>query len=335
MTDEKPPEQTGGFFLEEITSRRYPVGIRGKNTNFAPIFVAMKTQLPSGKIYLHLSELITPQAAHHENYQPIGTVLVTEVATTPHPGDTATILLTKSLITGHSLRSTPGLEPQVRREGPADWIFFVLFTSLSLIALIRMVYAKKLHTLVLAPFSARRMSQVIRDTDMLTPALKFYLQVNYLAMTSLAAYLVVEQFTTLPDQIYTKGFFLYSILFLLLSIFYALRIRLATFWGHLFKENEMGYKYKLNHHLMSILLGLVLIPILASIVYFPPEWLTISLIIGVILTGTFISIRLLKTIILGFTFRWYALVYIFLYLCTLEILPVLLLIKTIAKLYTA
>lgn len=295
----------------------------------------MKTQLPSGIIYQHLSELITPQAEHPEEYQVSGAIPFHSDETASVAGDTTTNYTARSLFSGHSLQQINGQEKQLRKERHPDWIFAVLFTSLALIALIRIVYAKKLHTLVLAPFSSRHMSQVIRDTDMLTPALRFYLQVNYIAMLSLAAYLVIEQFTTLPDLIYTRGFFLYGIVFLLLSIFYTIRIRLATFWGHLFKENELSFKYKLNHHLMSILVGLVLIPVLAGIIYFPPQWLNNSLIVGILALGTLTTIRLFKTIILGFTFRWYALVYIFLYLCTLEILPVLLLIKTIAKLYTA
>ncbi len=282
--------------------------------------------------YQHLSELINPQATIHSAYHVDGLLLSQNAQYLPETIQGTSTNSDSSLFTSHLLPLKQNGKPIEHNSFTSDWMFIVLYLCLSLVALIRMIYTRKIRILFLSPFSSRYMSQVARDNDLLTPTLRFYLLINYLAMSSLASYLLIYHFIALPEHPFSNGFFLYGLIFTALSILYMFRIGLATFWGHLFKEYDLSYKYKLNHHLMSITTGLVMIPLLCGILYLPSQWFQAASVTGVILIGLLYITRMFKAFIQGLQIRWYAIVYIFLYLCSLEILPVLLLVKTLAKL---
>lgn len=280
-------------------------------------------------IYNQLPELINPSDSTGSGYQVKGAIAWQgHTDTTAHSG---VQIFTRSLFEGHQLKASAPAAPTLRHEATSGWIFGLLFLSLALVALIRGLYSKRLRIILLAPFSSRKMGQVIRDADLLSPALKGWLQVNYLAMLSLAAYLITQRYISLPVlHPALHGITLYLSIFILLSALYIIRHRVARFWGHLFKETEISFRYRLNHLLISIMIGLALIPVLTGILYLPAYLIGPATVTGGIIIGILLLVRTLKSIYIGITFRWYALIYIFLYLCTLEILPVLLLLKAIS-----
>ncbi|PKP18021.1 MAG: hypothetical protein CVU06_12570, partial [Bacteroidetes bacterium HGW-Bacteroidetes-22] len=194
----------------------------------------MKPLLPTETTYQHLSDLINPQATAHSVYQVNNTI---QLSGSQPSSDTIRVTQMPSgtgLFTSHQLPVKQEGKPMTHTSTASDWMFIVLFLSLALMALIRMIYTRKLRILFLSPFSTRYMSLIIRDNDILTPTLRFYLLVNYLAMASLAIYLLANHFITLPDRPFTNGFLLYTLIFGTLAILYIVRIWLATFWGHLF-----------------------------------------------------------------------------------------------------
>ncbi len=225
-----------------------------------------------------------------------------------------------SLFKGHLLPVKNQEYISLKNSGE-DWLFLVILGFIGLVAILRTVYYKKLRIVAKSIYSQRHLSQIIRDTDTLNPVMKFYLQVNFLAMLSLTIqYMVTKQF---PIEIswLPKGFYLFISIFSVGGVVYLLRLGLINFFGHLFKKPGLSINYRLNIHIFASISGIIMIPLLVFLFFGSP--VIKEIIVYILLGGILLAwiTRLLKALFLGFEFSGFGVIYFFLYLCTLEILP--------------
>lgn len=289
----------------------------------------MESSALEGTVYKSFSELVNPIPDSTHSYMISGSQNVAASGFNKISDTYAR----KSLWEAHHLQPDTQLKVVASRTASPEWVTFVLLAAISLIALVRNLYTKRLRVLLFAPFSNRKMGQVLRDSDNLSAGLQTWLTINYFLMASLAIFLIIKTLVTLPAALALgNGFVLYIAILIIYSILYYTKRAAATFFGHLFKEHETSYLYNLNTFLLSIPIGTLLIPILWALLFLPSEWYESTAITGLALIFILLFFKFLRTVTLSFRLKWFTLVYFFLYLCTLEILPVLLLMKAIAKL---
>jgi hypothetical protein len=99
------------------------------------------------------------------------------------------------------------------------------------------------------------------------------------------------------------------------------------FLSWIFQLSESGRRYLANQIVFSFLFSLLLFPLLLSIIYNPS---TATIITSGILMALLHAARLLRSFAIGLAERHIPLHYLFLYLCTLEIVPLVLLLKAVS-----
>ena len=112
----------------------------------------------------------------------------------------------------------------------------------------------------------------------------------------------------------------FVILFTIVVSYFGLKWLLFAFLGYVFGVREVAKSFTLDYFVLIALLGLMFLPISLGIVYYPeiPSFVWIGLVVFIALIVLLILfIKLLQFFYSGFG----SLFYIFLYLCTSEILP--------------
>jgi hypothetical protein len=108
---------------------------------------------------------------------------------------------------------------------------------------------------------------------------------------------------------------------------YLLKILTTSIFGYIFKKRKEANDYIITILMFWNVLGLFLMPIVVCLLFLkqvPPQTI---INIGVVIIGLFLLLRFWKTIMIGLNSARISMLYLFLYLCTLEILPFIILYK--------
>ena len=200
-----------------------------------------------------------------------------------------------------------------------DAFFILVLLSFLLIALIKGMYWKHAKLFFMGVFAQRYANQYLREENAFTE------RVNFLTFLLMAINftLIITKFQAVID--------LWKIVsvFFLVVLFFLLKLILIKLLGFFFKVKDLAKLAIFFSLLFDKTLGFVLFPLVVVIYFFSVD-ISSSLII--ISMGLFIILFMLKLFWLwkiGTNSFGLSQVYIFLYLCTIEIFPLLLLAKGI------
>lgn len=112
--------------------------------------------------------------------------------------------------------------------------------------------------------------------------------------------------------------------------FYALKHILFEMVGNTFFDHKITKSYKSMYFSLFNIVAILLFPILILFTYQPVSWHQPLIITALSVLGLFYIVLIIKLFQIFYT-KPLALFYIFLYLCTLEILPILILIRASEK----
>jgi len=207
-----------------------------------------------------------------------------------------------------------------------DWYLLLVFIVLSLFAAARIFFGKFINTVWLSAYSYQIASKTFKEKGILQRRLGLALDFLYLINASLFIYLLNRYFK--PGIIQAEGpeviIISFSILFLLILV----RIFMMRLIAHIFKRSDLFQAFLFHYFIYSKVLAMLLIPFIFAIPYTTgnlQETLIFTAISAVLLVQIF---RLYRAII--FVVKNVVLIfYLILYLCTLEILPVLVIIKLV------
>jgi len=202
--------------------------------------------------------------------------------------------------------------------------------SLFLIAIGKMAYSKKVTQLLRAMISARAVEQLLREDLVSLRRLSFLFSLLFLIMLPLFIFLSMR-FFQLNHWSVTNSFFTFSIYTLGIFIFYFLKILIYKFAGFIFEETKATSQYIFDYFLFNQAVGFILFPIIILWVFAPVvshKFLFFTGVVSFSVIGCYRVIRGGLIIIAQYNFSK---VYLFLYLCTLEILPLTVLLKLFAR----
>jgi hypothetical protein len=230
----------------------------------------------------------------------------------------------QSFFKGHALHKTDNWGYSLIERTP-EWLPSILLFSIFILALIRFVYYKKLRIVLLAPFSSRHMSLLLREGESFSPPMRIYLTLNYLITFSLAIYLLIKEL--IPQGLFIEGFIQFLAIFILTLALFNTKLGVISFLGWLFKTPGLSFQYRLNIRLFTIIQGIILIPLAAGAALLPGSNNVYFLIVAGVLVLLLNVYKFIRGFVVGFQDLRFAGVYIFVYLCTLEILPILIVVK--------
>ncbi|MCX6306153.1 MAG: DUF4271 domain-containing protein [Bacteroidetes bacterium] len=228
----------------------------------------------------------------------------------------------KTIFQSHQLQPSDFQVNQVRNNQP-DWVLAILVVCVILLAWVQVFYHKRLQQIFRAPFSRRFINQLTRDGNLFMERIAVALGIVYILAFSLFLYEFNEQVLKLSFHGIT-GIPLYWLITLLNIGVLAAKLALVQFLGIIFKTKETTHNYLLNLLIFALLSGPLLLATLIFIVYLKSVLL---LYICLAVFSLMLVLRFIRGFFIGMALTKFSYLFLFVYLCSLEILPLLVLIK--------
>lgn len=252
------------------------------------------------------------------------------VAIKPEPKDSLTIkpvIRVKDpyhLFEGHQLQLKSNV-PATRPADKHDGVFLVLLFVFGLISWITYSQRKRLGVIMNALAVPRVINQLIREENAILQRVFVILLLVFILVFSTFLYQTCVSYGWTIFN--AKGFVLFMLCALTISIVYFIKLTVVSFVGYVLQAEELVKEYFYNIFLINILLGLLLLPIVVLNAYTPfiPDTILIRTGVGVLLIT--MIYRSLRGVFMGTSNSNFSVYHLFLYLCTLEILPMIILIK--------
>lgn len=232
----------------------------------------------------------------------------------------------KSPFVKHELH-TRALKATERKPGEG-WVFVALIGIFILLLVTRRINPKKLVTYLSAVYNRRAQNELFEEENLLSSPFSLILFVAFCLTASLFTIKVlgITPYGFLEQYGALNAFGVFS---LLLLVVYTAKILFIQFVGVVFNIYPVARQYAFNVYLLNNILGLLLIPLVAIAYYSGGPADTWAVYFGIVLFAVFFVLRFLKSLSIEGIISPLNLLYLILYLCTLEILPLLIVVKLI------
>jgi hypothetical protein len=206
-------------------------------------------------------------------------------------------------------------------------IFWILLAGFAILTLTRYYHEKRLKLLGTSIFKRSAAVQMIRESPVYSHRSFFPLLIIYIISVTLLIFQTVEILS--PGT--TDGFRTLFVFLQFLGIYIAFSLlKITTIWltGIIFKNTETAREYIQNILIYNLALGIILLPLLLLIIYtYHAPFLYLAGVIALII----MALRFIRGIAIGLSDAKFSLFHLFLYLCTLEILPLAIAAKFLSK----
>jgi hypothetical protein len=229
----------------------------------------------------------------------------------------------KSLFPQHLLKAKPPYENKAAAP-ISDWSTIVLMLCFMFFAGIQYNYFKRVQQLFKAFAVARFFSQLARESNLFKERATVLLFSMYVVVLSFFLTMTSLYYSGNKDEL--GGLLLFLKVLAGVIVFYFLKIILFSFTGRLFKSSKEAADYILSIYVFGQVMGIVLLPFSVVLTYFPSEFVLILFFVIFGISYFYRAIRGMIFIYSGLNAPAY---YLFLYLCTLEILPLVIIAKYI------
>ncbi len=222
----------------------------------------------------------------------------------------------------HSGESTP----QLRQEPAAtDWVFGIMALLLLATSLYLNNQKFKLKDILQSLFDRRIMERVFRENN-LKPYSLLPMTCIYIGSLTLVAN---ELICNTPGFILTKNTLLqYLMLFVALTVYYLIKNALINMFGSLFEDRHTTTLCISSNYLFCFLGGIAAMPLALLHFFSPIATSTILTAIGILVSIVFV-LRLTRCLQIILSNSKSSKLYLFYYLCIVEIVPILLVTKGI------
>lgn len=229
-----------------------------------------------------------------------------------------------ALFKGHALQPSVTNPVPLKRTTP-DWFILALFITIGFFTWLKLINAKIIQQLFAAFFNNSVTNQIVRDENILVQKASVLLSLVFY----FAAALLLYQISVYYDweyKIIGKGPVRFIIFILFIASAYSFKMVFLKILSTIFGTDRLISTYLFNIFLINNIIGISLIPLILLIAFFPIAteyfiWAGIGLMII-----SFIY-RLFRGIVIWTSIARFSLYYLILYLCALEIAPLLIIFK--------
>ena len=205
---------------------------------------------------------------------------------------------------------------------PSDWVFLLIVVAFALLAFVQVFYKRRLKMIFQAVYARHYASQLVREGNIFNERISIFLFLIYLISFSIFIYEALRIFSV--NTGFMPDFIFYLKLLGAIFIFWVLKVVIIQLSGIVFTTRQRSSEYLLNIYMINLVIGLFLICILLPMIYLNGK---IFFYIGLGFLVIMFFYKLIKGISIGFSYTKFSRFHLFLYLCTLEILPLALLVK--------
>ncbi len=205
-----------------------------------------------------------------------------------------------------------------------EWMIYLILTGLFSLAVAKFFYPGRVSMLIRSVFGLRYFIQVDKENMILSETASYLLKLNYLIGISLLIMQTLLYFDATLPWGHLHPAFTYALIFVATAFFYVLKRLLISYLGWLFHARKAGKAYFNNVFVFNHVIGMMLLPLVFYQAFNP---LSHALIAAWALLLLFNLYKVVRGAILGHTHTDFSVYYLFLYLCGVELAPLLLLGK--------
>jgi hypothetical protein len=228
-----------------------------------------------------------------------------------------------SFFTGHQLRAGK-VEPAPENKYQPDWILGLIILCFVIQAWIQFFYRKRLQQVIFSPFSKRFMNQLVREGNLFNERLSVALGVIYFIGMALLIFEANDLILGGHTPPYLNGFSFYLLILLVVILYWLVKVMIISILGVVFQTSATTRMYLLNVLVLNTITGLLLLPLLVFVIYLKSIFF---LYISLTLFTVSFAFLLIRGFLIGLSLTKFSYIFLFVYLCSLEILPLIILIK--------
>lgn len=219
--------------------------------------------------------------------------------------------------------SLSGIEKTVR----PIWVVVVVFILFFAIAIVRLLFPLDFDVIVSAYFNERLLQQVSKEDNMMTSWP--YVTLYFIFSLALGLFITVINASFLNYDI--LNFESYMRTSLIVAVLFIAKILMIRFLSFVFDLKKMAREYIAVLYLVYFNSMLILMPFLLLVLFIPVTYFKLILILFSVVASILFIYRLLRTFVGLFGNLRFSVFYLILYLCVLEVAPILILVKTLSK----
>jgi hypothetical protein len=240
------------------------------------------------------------------------------------------ITVKKDTTTQHSLfqnhlLSAQKEKPQLHHTNYDYWITGLFLFLYVLFVWLYTFNRKKLNQVVKRFYITRYANQLSRDELSIGNRVSFFLSIFFILTLTLfiSQVMIYYGFHFYTGNIAVLGI----VIALIVTIAYSIKFATIKLLGYVFQIQREAADYIMTVFLFCNTLGLFMLPIVMCLTFVKQIPPSIFIYTGMGLIATFILLRVARGILLGLNSSEISKFYLFVYLCTLEILPFVILVK--------
>jgi hypothetical protein len=280
----------------------------------------------------HLTQSVTGGLTADSGVAPVENVFrfQDEEESIPTVKEDSVIQVSKSLqgpriFQDHLLRPQhPNAQPLTNEIG--DWFTISLIVLVALFTWFRFFYYRIFRQLYTAFYNLTTTNQIVRDESVLLLRASLILSIISYMLMGLFLY-QISIFLDWDMGVLQGGLMRFVFLSLSVAIAYSVKMILLRFLSTVFDLEKPVALYIFNVFLMIMMIGLLLLPINILIAYGPFQYRYWILLIALGIIALLFVYRLVRAIGIWIGIPGFSLFYLFLYLCTFEIAPLLIIWK--------
>lgn len=206
-----------------------------------------------------------------------------------------------------------------------DWLTILLLLVTILLASVRFAYSKYIGNLFQSLINYSTSYRMFRERNYPFLHGAFRLEAIFYLIFSIFLFQIIQYFHL---AIVHKSFTFYALSLLGVLLYFFVKKIIYSTLGMVFEGALETKEYLFNMDNFNRMLGLVLFPIVALINYYPTENPVFMVFTGIITIAIFYVFQLQRGIYILLK-KQFSLFYLFLYLCSLEFVPLILIYKVV------
>ncbi len=206
----------------------------------------------------------------------------------------------------------------------SDWVAYVLIVCLSLLAIARFFFPGRIRQMLLAVFSYRYFSVVEKEGMMFSETPSYLLIINYILIISLFVFQTLVFFDLSVIWQNVHDLVIYGMIVLFFGVFYLVKRTMLGFLAWIFDTRKANTAYFTTLFLYNQFVGVLILPCIFYHAFSPTDY---GLYAAWALVVLFNVLKIGRGALLGYRVSGFSGYYLFLYLCGVELAPLLILGK--------
>lgn len=206
-----------------------------------------------------------------------------------------------------------------------DWIIGVILFSAFVFAWIKMFYNRNYQNIIKSGINYQYAYKLVKEGNSVSYRVNTFLNFVFYMNFAMFIFLTIK---LLGYDINIQEWKIYLLIFSLLLIIYTGKSFVFNILGFIFNSKQTVNEYITNISIYNKILGVFLFPIIIAIPYISLQFKLPLMYIGIITIGISLIFRFLRAFQIAFKIKL-SIFYLILYLCALEILPILIIGKMI------